>query len=276
VDDRRISDHWNTNTTVNLALRLGSVRRPRIDASTGLIIGGALAALAYLSWPLGYLVNRAVVSGGLASDLEVPGQRFYWLFIGLDITSGALMLGLSVVAWHRGRQRRTVGTAAWIIGYGAFGLSSVISAGVPLSCGSGRAALLACGTVADTYGFHDAISVLGYVAFFVALMTAVRRAWPDRLTRPLAAATVATGVLWTAAGLTFLALTLAQLPEVTAQHFLLLLTSAAIFLVPANLLVDGRVRNRAWAGQESDDPPGRSADPHPSGRGSATTPAGRR
>ncbi|HXW33620.1 MAG TPA: DUF998 domain-containing protein, partial [Acidimicrobiales bacterium] len=111
---------------------------------------GIFAGLAYLSWPLGYVLNSSVVANGLASDLEVPGQPFAWLFISLDIVAGTLMILISIILWLRLAHRPLL--VAAILGYALFGISSIVSAAVPLSCGSGRAALLACGTQVDTYG----------------------------------------------------------------------------------------------------------------------------
>ena len=89
-------------------------------------------------------------------------------FISLDIVSGALMILVAAALWARPARRPLL---AWaILGYALFGVSTAVSAAVPLSCGVGRAALLACGTSPSSYGFHDAISVVGYLALFVSLL----------------------------------------------------------------------------------------------------------
>jgi Protein of unknown function (DUF998) len=190
---------------------------------------GALAGLTYLSWILGYFVNPSVTTGGLASDLEVPGQPFAWLFVGFDIASGTLMVVVSILLWRSSARRLLVVS---ILGYALFGLASIISAAMPLSCGSGRAALLACGTSPNSYGFHDAISVVGYFAFFVSVISAVVLSWLAPVRWRLRLAAVAVGLLWSISGVTFLVLALAGSSEVGCQHVLLAATSAAIALFP--------------------------------------------
>jgi uncharacterized membrane protein YhaH (DUF805 family) len=208
---------------------------------------GVLAGIAYLSWPLAYALNRSVVERGLASDLEVPGQPYNWLFIGLDIVSGLFMVALAVLAWQ-GAEHRPGRTGGGLLGYGLFGLSSILDAAVPLSCGHGRAALLACGTDAGTYGVHDFVSVLGYLAFFGSLVGAMVRPWRDGSPRWWATSIVLTGVAWAVAGLAFLAITLSQDSEVTSQHVLLLLTSLVIALVPFTIHWRGPQRTNQPSG----------------------------
>ena len=200
---------------------------------TGLL--GIIAGLAYLSWPIGYSVNRVVVERGLASDLEVPGQPFSWLFILLDIVSGLLMLGLAIAAWRDNpggdRSLRTGG----LVGYGIFGLSTILSAAVPLSCGTGRTALLECGTNAGTYGWHDILSAIGYLTLFFSLVGAMIRSYRGRAGWVVGPLVTAVGLLWCTAGIAFLVITLSHRPEVTVQHALLLLTTVVIGLVPLTL-----------------------------------------
>lgn len=191
---------------------------------------GVLAGLSYLSWPLGYVLTPGVVGVGLASDLEVSGQPFAWLFISLDIVSGALMILVAAALWARPARRPLL---AWaILGYALFGVSTAVSAAVPLSCGVGRAALLACGTSPSSYGFHDAISVVGYLALFVSLLGCLSCSRKAQGRSGLWVSTAAIGALWAGSGLAFLSLTLAGLPEVACQHLLLVATSAAIALFP--------------------------------------------
>jgi len=198
-------------------------------SAPALFVIAAVAGLAYLSWPLGYLVNPFVVGHGLASDLEVPGQPFGWVFVLLDIVSGVLMVA---IALRGGRRRSRFVPGGLLLGYAVFGLSSVLSAAVPLSCGTGRAALLACGTTTSTYGLHDVLSVVGYLAFFVSLAGLVRRRRITPTARATPIALMALGAAWSASGLAFMAVTLAHGPEVTVQHVLLALTSLAIAVVP--------------------------------------------
>jgi hypothetical protein len=212
---------------------------------------GIVAGLAYLSWPIAYSVNRVVVERGLASDLEVPGQPFSWLFILLDIVSGVLMLGLSIAAWREtNRGDRSLRTGG-LVGYGIFGLSTILSAAVPLSCGTGRTALLECGTSVGTYGWHDVLSALGYFTLFFSLAGAMGRSYRGHAGWLLGPLVTTVGLLWCAAGIGFLLITLSHHPEVTAQHVLLLLTTVVIGLVPLTL----ERRRRPTEGEPRGDTP---------------------
>ncbi|HWD24402.1 MAG TPA: hypothetical protein VG368_02965, partial [Acidimicrobiales bacterium] len=64
---------------------LRGVSVPRRRVAIGVGIAGALA---YSSWPLGYVLNGATARSAFASDLELSGQPYNWLFIGLDCVTG--------------------------------------------------------------------------------------------------------------------------------------------------------------------------------------------
>lgn len=195
---------------------------------------GVVAGASYLSWLIGYSVNRVVVERGLASDLEVPGQPWSRFFIVLDIVSGGVMVFLAITAWRETRGGGGPRTGG-LLGYGVFGLSTVLSAAVPLSCGSGLAALLSCGTNADTYGWHDVLSAIGYLTLFLSLVGAVVRSFRGEWGTIAGPIVTALGVSWCTAGIGFLVITLLHRPEVTVQHVLLLLTTVVIALVPFTL-----------------------------------------
>jgi len=63
------------------------------------VFAGLVAALAYCSWPIGFLVNPALTATGLASDLEAHGQPYSWLFILLDCVTGLFALVAVGLAW---------------------------------------------------------------------------------------------------------------------------------------------------------------------------------
>jgi len=104
-----------------------------------------------------------------------------------------------------------------------------------LSCGTGRAALLACGTNAGTYGWHDILSALGYLTLFFSLVGAMVRSYRGRWGSVVGPLVTGVGLLWCTAGIGFLVITLSHRPEVTVQHELLLLTTVVIGLVPLTL-----------------------------------------
>ena len=96
-----------------------------------------LAGVSYSSWPLGYWLNPSG-NRGLASNLEAMHQPYNWVFISMDIVSGAL---ICLATWRlllavRRHQSRPDG--AWlemaIIGLGVFGLLTALDAILPLNC----------------------------------------------------------------------------------------------------------------------------------------------
>lgn len=90
-----------------------------------------LAGVAYCSWPLGYVLNPQVSRRGLASELAALHQPFNWLFIGLDVLAGALVLAAARLLWSRadGRLSRVVLTS-----FAVFGVLTAIDALLPMSC----------------------------------------------------------------------------------------------------------------------------------------------
>jgi len=184
------------------------------------------AALAYCSWPLGYVLNYWATARGPASDLEATGQPYRWLFVALDVFSGTVMVVAAVMSWRATRTR-----GLWLFGYGLFGVSVITDALTPLDCGIGTHALIVCGTTVERYGIHDLFSLVGNLALFGALIMVIRR-WS---TSPLSIATGLAGVSWCACGLGFLGAVLLNRPEVTYQHYLIALTGALIILLPLHI-----------------------------------------
>ncbi len=202
-----------------------------------------VAAVTYLSWPLGYLVNRAVVEGGLASDLEVPGQPYSWVFVLLDIFSGALIVAVVLLVRSEPAPGRHRGLAA----YAVFGLSTAASAALPLRCGQGMRALLACGTSTNRYDVHDLLSLIGYFALFVSLVGAEAGSGRWRAAGSLAGVTLMTGCLWSLCGLVLITAVLAHWSQALCQHVFLILTSGLIALIPAMVTSDAVSRCSAVA-----------------------------
>ena len=82
---------------------------------------GAVAALAYCSWPLGYLTSPSLVTHGLASDLEAHGVPYFWLYIGLDCLTGVVTVLVTALAWGAatGRPRRRGQASGGLAVFGA-------------------------------------------------------------------------------------------------------------------------------------------------------------
>jgi hypothetical protein len=95
------------------------------------MILAVVAAVAYCSWPLGYLLNPAVSRRGLASELAALHQPYNWLFIALDVLAGALVLTVTGLLWQRSadRVRKTI-----LVNFAIFGLLTAIDALMPMSC----------------------------------------------------------------------------------------------------------------------------------------------
>lgn len=96
-----------------------------------------LAGVLYSSWPLGYWLNPAG-NRGLASNLEAIHQPYNWVFIGLDIASGALICAATWWLLRTARRHSRRPEGIWldmaIVGMGVFGLLTALDAILPLNC----------------------------------------------------------------------------------------------------------------------------------------------
>ena len=81
--------------------RLAALRDRIAKSHRGIavLLVGLVAALAYCSWPVGYLVNPSLAAGALASELDARGQPYSWLFILLDCATGAAALLVVRLTW---------------------------------------------------------------------------------------------------------------------------------------------------------------------------------
>ena len=96
-----------------------------------------LAGLLYASWPLGYWLNPRATRG-LASNLEALHQPYNWVFISLDVVSGALICLATWWLFHFVRKHKHQTDNIWletvVVGFGAFGLLTALDAALPLDC----------------------------------------------------------------------------------------------------------------------------------------------
>jgi hypothetical protein len=101
----------------------------------GLQILALVAAVIYDSWPLGPWLNPAIGTKGLASELEATGQPYNWVFVGGDVVSSILILGLCYWLWRqiRSARRQKLVTGA-LIGTALFGIGTIVDALLPLNC----------------------------------------------------------------------------------------------------------------------------------------------
>lgn len=96
-----------------------------------LLLASIVAALAYWSWPLGFILNRPVAIQNLASKLEAHGQPYYRLFIGLDVLAGAAAIAIGLYLIISSSQRWIKLAGAGIL---TFGSLITLAAIVPLDC----------------------------------------------------------------------------------------------------------------------------------------------
>lgn len=138
-----------------------------------------LAAVFYNSWPLGYVLNNHTAHYGLASDLELVGQPYYWVFVLGDILTGICAVAACLLIWFK-LLRPVLHTKTWAaisFGLAAFGLFTAAASVVPAHCSV--TAALACGTSGGNELGFDAlfsiIATLGLLASLVGVCLVGRR-----------------------------------------------------------------------------------------------------
>lgn len=204
-------------------------------ASRGLLIVviGLLAAVAYCSWPLGFLLNPGLASSALASSLEVAGQPYFWVFILLDCVTGTFVLVAASALWRPSTAYGAPGRMA-ILSYGLFGLLTAIDALMPEGCTPSQ--LGSCGADLARPNLDDCLTGLAVLALFVAACFGVVKASGSEAARSLVRGASVSLALWGGFGLLFFALHFSSIPAVRMQHVMLTMTSAVIVLVPALLV----------------------------------------
>ena len=116
-----------------------------------------IAGIGYVSFLLVYPLGLA--GGGLASELGAKGAPYNWLFNGLDIVVGGIIVYLAYLGVRRSEASRTR------ICYGLFalgGLGNILAALVPL--GSTVGVYYAHWDSRFLHGFFSAVSIFGFFA----------------------------------------------------------------------------------------------------------------
>jgi hypothetical protein len=250
----RVED-WGESQRARYLLLRSSPRlallRDRIARShrgIAVLLIGLVAALAYCSWPVGYLVNPSLAAGALASELEARGQPFSWLFILLDCATGAAALLVVGLTWPTRGSGKTPWRRAGLVSYALFGISTAVDAVIPVGCGS--MPLDRCGVSLTQLNADDVLTAIAMIALFVAALCAQVHATRDRSWSPLSISSLVVLSLWSACGLVFLAGSFSYRPAIVLQHLTLALTSAVVFVVPA---LSARRRSRGSAGSRAAD-----------------------
>jgi hypothetical protein len=98
----------------------------------------ALIGILYNSWPLGYIVDKSTARYGLASDLELPGHPYAWIFVACDVICGImLVLVAGYLFAHKKFLRAKINPVYWstlATGLVLFGFFTGFGASAPDNC----------------------------------------------------------------------------------------------------------------------------------------------
>jgi len=141
---------------------------------------GVIAAVAYSSWPLGYLLNPTVAHHAFASQLEDYSQPYSWIFIGLDVLCGSTLLAGGV--WQLLRARSHLIRIS-ILAYMIFALLVIVAAVVPFNCDDPSGICVNPGN-APFYVVHGLASIISVGALLVSVVLIVRSAIARRAWQP--------------------------------------------------------------------------------------------
>jgi len=128
-----------------------------------------LAGVLYNSWPLGFMLDNATAHHALASDLELIGHPYYWLFILGDLLTAACIIAAAIIArfylWHM--PDRAIRTRL-LLGLVLFSVFTVASSLLPYRCSTAPLAL--CGAIhASKIGLDAITSSLAWLGLLVSL-----------------------------------------------------------------------------------------------------------
>ncbi len=201
--------------------------RPWLVLTSLSVVAGAL----YCSWPLAYWLNP-VGNRGLASNLEAFGQPYNWLFAGLDIASG---VGVCVVTiWLlRALKQADMWIRMALVGFGVFGLLTVIDAILPIDCVS--VVVQKCGPVLnDPWFVVHGIFSLGSIA---GLTLSILSMWWLLVNNQRVAAVLkwllhGTVLAWFTFGLITFALLVLVRSSAESQHLFIIICSLWIAALP--------------------------------------------
>ena len=192
-----------------------------------------VGAVAYCSWPLGFLVNPSLAGTALASGFEGRSQPFSWLFIFLDCFAGLCTVIVAVRIIHSRHDSRLPGRSLVLalFGYAVFGVATAVDAVVPLSCGASSAQ--ACAAQLWPLTPDDLLTAIAVLGLFVAVLI-VLVAWlaQNPLPRLVAVIIVSPAIAWCAVGSIVLMGNTASVTAAAAQYAFLTLTSLLMLVVP--------------------------------------------
>lgn len=190
-----------------------------------------LAGVLYNSWPLGFMLDNSTAHHSLASDLELIGHPYYWLFILGDLLTAACIIAATVIfrfrLWQTPKRRGRLWLLAGLL---MFSLFTAASALLPYRCSVFH--LTSCGPIiAGKIGLDAITSSLAWLGLFVSLgslaLAEHHQAWMRQLV-------LATLVIWSASGLLF-----AIAAQHAANHAAYLLQFALMVMTGITIIVIG-------------------------------------
>lgn len=129
-----------------------------------LYILASIAALLYLAWFIGYIVNPQVATRGIASELAVKGQPYAELFLITD-TINLVIIGLISVTMIR--LKKSAITKRIALFYMLFGVATLLSTRFSLLCAPSVGQCVAEGDVLLRMVTHYSLGVTAGLALFV-------------------------------------------------------------------------------------------------------------
>ncbi len=195
----------------------------------------ALAGLFYNSWPLGYLLNNPTAHGGLASDLEVVGHPYFWIFILGDVLTGLsliiVFLTFRIKLWPKLNTKALKFTLLGLLIFGAF---TIISALLPSECSV--TPILRCGADQGRgLGLDALTSAIAAIGLLVSLISVNSYARSNKSHHLVQIFTTLSLLIWSFAGLLFIVFAVSSGNAHLTQQIYLILSGLSLLLVGLNL-----------------------------------------
>ena len=205
------------------------------------------AAVLYCSWPLGDVLNPAA-NRGLASNLGAVGQPYNWLFAGLDILSGSVIIIIALLLYGRSpRPHRWL--LDWsIIGYGLFGGLTALAALLPIDCLDTvqRCSSLASHPLIIVHGLASIGSIGGLTISIAGLWFLL--AYQRRVGRALRWLLFSIAIGWLGFAVATAIFILTNRSSALSQHLFIILCSVWIGLLPYLVYRVTSVRHKVAVG----------------------------
>lgn len=198
-------------------------------------VASCVAGIIYNSWPLGYLLNPLVSRSGLASELGAIGQPYNWVFIVLDIISGALIVLVAVLL-------RNISTKILqkvvLANFALFGVMTALSAAIPMTC---EPSVTTCPPLLQQPWLivHGGASILASLCLFVSVCLT----WWHKRNQPGARVMSILLSGWTLFGILSVYFFFVPGPGYLAQRYYITLCSVWMVLFP--FMIDGVRRGKS-------------------------------